>query len=162
MPLNNCSKMESGRIIVFCTGNDSSNSQYYISVVLLAVADANYTFMYIDLGAIGKAADSTIFQDSTFGKALHVGSLNIPYPGTVTNALGPLSNVFVADKAFGISVNVMRPYPGNRLTDSQGIFNYRLSTAQRFLECAFGISNEQVEDVTSSNEFKIYKLCGCN
>ncbi|KAJ8888334.1 hypothetical protein PR048_007821 [Dryococelus australis] len=46
-----------------------------------------------------------------------VGPLNIPKPETVTDALGPLPHVFVADEAFGISVNVMRPYPGSHLTD---------------------------------------------
>ncbi|KAJ8889120.1 hypothetical protein PR048_008614 [Dryococelus australis] len=45
--------------------------------------------------------------------------------------LGLLPYVFVADEAFGISLNVMRPYPGSHLTDSQRIFNYRLKIGLR-------------------------------
>jgi hypothetical protein len=50
-----------------------------------------------------------------------------------------LPYVFVGDEAFGISVNMMRPYPPNHLTREQRIFYYRLSAARRFVECAFGI-----------------------
>ena len=39
------------------------------SVVLLAVADANACFTMIEVGAYGKENDSTIFTQSTMGKA---------------------------------------------------------------------------------------------
>ncbi|KAJ8885789.1 hypothetical protein PR048_011989 [Dryococelus australis] len=116
------------------------NYKQYFSVVLLAVADANYRFMYIDVGAIGKAVDCIIFHGLTFHKALQVGSLNIPKPERVTNALGPLPYVFVTDEAFGISVNMIRPYPGNNSTDSKRIFNHRLSTARLLLSVLLGCS----------------------
>lgn len=115
------------------------NYKNFFSVVLMAVADSNYRFMYVDIGSIGKAGDPTIFKDSTFGKAFEDGSLGIPMPERITQNLRPLPFVFVADEAFGISVNLMRPYPGNHLTKEQRIFNYRLSSARRFVECAFGI-----------------------
>ncbi|KAJ8890891.1 hypothetical protein PR048_010400 [Dryococelus australis] len=129
------------------------NYKQCFSVVLLAAADANHRFMYIDVGAIIQP----FFKIRPLAKRYALGHLNIPNPEIVTNASGPLPCVFVADEAFGIPVNVMRPYPRNHLTDSQRIFNYRLSTAPRFVECAFGMLTNK-EDFTSSNEFKIHKL----
>jgi len=35
------------------------------SVVLMAVADTNYRFVYVDIGSYGKDCDSTIFERST-------------------------------------------------------------------------------------------------
>ncbi|KAJ8890690.1 hypothetical protein PR048_010199 [Dryococelus australis] len=95
--------------------------------------------MYVNVRAMGKAADPTIFQDSTFGKALYDCTLNTPKPEKVTDDSGYLQFVFISDGAFGISVNLMRPYPGNNLNKSQRMFNYWLSMARIFVMCTFGI-----------------------
>lgn len=115
------------------------NYKAYFSIVLLAVADSNYHFVYIDVGAVGKTADPTILSNSTFHRALVDGTLDIPLPQQVSEETEPLPYVFVADEAFGMSVNLMRPFPGNHLTREQRIFNYRLTVARRFVECSFGI-----------------------
>lgn len=48
-------------------------------------------------------------------------------------------HIIVGDEAFGIMENVMRPYSGRHLTFKKKIFNYRLSRARRYIECAFDI-----------------------
>ncbi|KAJ8865498.1 hypothetical protein PR048_033754 [Dryococelus australis] len=125
------------------------NYKNYFSLVLIAVADNNYKYMHVDVGGMGNAADPTVFQDSTLGNALHDGSLNIPKPEKVTEDSGYLPFVSVTDEAFGISVNLMRPYPENNMNKSQKIFNYRLSSARKFVECTFGIF---------TNKWKIFHL----
>jgi len=47
--------------------------------------------------------------------------------------------MIVGDEAFGLSHHVLRPYGGKNLTKKKRIFNYRLSRARRYIECAFGI-----------------------
>ena len=64
----------------------------------------------IDVGAYGRENDSSVFSNSSFGKALSSGDLNVPsmrnIPGTSINM--PL--YFTGDEAFPLKPNVMRPF----------------------------------------------------
>lgn len=122
------------------SGSMFYNYKHFFSTVLLAVCDANYCFIYIDVGAYGKSNDSTIFKNSTFFKKLMKRSLNIPGPKAVSEIRTThLPHVIVGDEAFSLSENIMRPYCGKNLTKEKRIFNYRLSRARRYIECCFGI-----------------------
>lgn len=124
---------------------ESSGSLYYnyknyFSIGLIAICDASYRFLFIDVGTYGKSSDSTTFQESTFYKRLINKTLNIPQPqGSFTGFHEPMPFVFVADEGFGLSTSILRPYAGKSLTVKKRVFNYRLSRARRNIECAFGI-----------------------
>ncbi|CAI6356703.1 unnamed protein product [Macrosiphum euphorbiae] len=116
------------------------NYKKYFSIVLMAVVDANLNFIFIDVGAYGREADSNVFRQSVFGKKLYTNQLQIPDPVSLPlteNNLQPF--VFVADEAFGLHTNLLRSYPGRGLNNTRRIFNYRLSRARRTVECAFGV-----------------------
>lgn len=63
-----------------CAGSEFYNYKQYHSLVLMAVADANYYFINVDIGAYGSSSDSTIFKNSTFRKKLEGGQLILPSP----------------------------------------------------------------------------------
>lgn len=147
----------------------NSGSLYYnykkdFSVVLMAACDANYLFTLVDIGAYGSAHDSTVFRESAFGCALESNALAIPK----ATAGNDLPYVFVADEAFPLKPYIMRPYPGlHKLSDSERIFNYRLSRARRCIENAFGILSARWRillttiNVNAANADKIVKACVC-
>lgn len=61
----------------------NSGSLYFnykktFSVVLLALVDANYKFIAVDIGAYGKNSDGGIFSNSKLGRALAASKYNIP------------------------------------------------------------------------------------
>ncbi|KAL2085802.1 hypothetical protein ACEWY4_019122 [Coilia grayii] len=122
-----------------------SGSLYYnykgtFSIVLLAVVDAKYRFRLVDVGAYGKNSDGGTLAASAFGAALRRGSLDIPEDSPLPGAehLGAMPFVFVADEAFPLRKNIMRPYPGHTAGEKRA-FNFRLSHVRRIVECAFGI-----------------------
>ena len=121
------------------SGSLYHNYKQFFSVVLMAIVDARYRFMFIDVGAYGRNSDGGTFSNSTFGKAILEGSL--PAPGAANLPNSDISNphVFVADEAFPLRSTIMRPYLGRDLTKEKKIFNYRLSRARRCVENAFGI-----------------------
>ena len=107
----------------------------FSSIVLLAVADAKFRFLFVDVGGIGASNDSGLFQASDFGKALETGCLNLPQQ---PHAAG-IQHHFLADDAFKMSVRVVKPFPSRGLTQRQKIFNTRLTHARKKVECSFGI-----------------------
>lgn len=115
------------------------NYKHYSSIVLLALADANYCFTSIDVGAYGREGDCHIFNRSILGQRLRNNQLKLPEDKLLPNTNNPVPFVIVGDEAFGLGEHLMRPYPRRNLTDSRKVFNYRLTRARRFVECAFGI-----------------------
>ena len=127
-----------------CPANSGSayyNYKEYFSVVLQAVADANKKFIVIEVGGRGKQSDGGTFQYSTLNTLMENGELVIPptdiIPETILNV--PVPYVFIADEAYPLKVNLMRPYPARNLNEQQEYFNKRLSRARKCVECAFGI-----------------------
>lgn len=74
-------------------------------------------------------------------KRMVTGSLQIPTPAQIPSFPDELPYVFVGDEAFPLMVNLMRPYPRTKITNSyeNKVFNYRLSRARQTVECTFGI-----------------------
>lgn len=111
----------------------------------MAIADAEYKFIFVDIGTPGRHSDSAIFRSSTFGQHLlsEPETLNIPNETLLPNSDNNCPFVFVADEAFPLLKNMMRPYPGRgshqRMEKDKAIFNYRLSRARRVVENTFGI-----------------------
>lgn len=94
----------------------------------MAVSDARYKFLYIDVGAYGSEGDSSVFRRCEFGKALHEGRLEIPADLPVGGREMP--HVFLGDDAFPLTTSIMKPYKpkqrGALLCHEEAIFNYRL------------------------------------
>jgi len=115
------------------SGSQFFNYKNFSSTALMAVVDADYCFISVEVGAYGSSSDSNVFQKSTFGKLLGSNKLNIPDPRVLPSDAEGLSMPFVllGDEAFALSEHVLRPYPNKKLTFLKLIYNYRLSRAGR-------------------------------
>lgn len=120
------------------SGSSFFNYKKSFSIVLLALVDADYKFLQIDVGAKGRFSDGGIFASSFIGQRLKSGE-NLPEDEPLYEGGEPMPYVAVGDEAFPLLKHVMRPYPGRNLQKNEAIFNYRLSRARRIVENAFGI-----------------------
>lgn len=106
----------------------------------MAVADSDYKFLYIDVGAYGSEGDASVFYKSRFGRSIVENTIELPEDTSIGPVKMPF--VFVADDAFPLGERIMKPFTpprGGSLTEDQRIFNYRLSRARRCVENAFGV-----------------------
>ncbi len=58
-------------------GSEFYNFKGYHSIILFAIVDAEYNFLYIDVDANGRAGDVAVWNDSEFKKAFEENSLNV-------------------------------------------------------------------------------------
>ena len=93
----------------------------------------------MNVGATGRAGDAGVFADCSLKKALANKTLNLPPPETIEGVSEKICYHIVADDAFPLTKNIVKPYPHRKLDKSKRIFNYRLSRARRVVENAFGI-----------------------
>ncbi|KAL3186463.1 hypothetical protein MRX96_027506 [Rhipicephalus microplus] len=106
----------------------------------MAVVDSDCKYVLVDVGAEGRQNDGEIFKESSFGRDLSQGCLDIPAVGSLPGTSTSVPYAFVGDEAFQLRKDFTRPYPAKRLNDTERIFNYRLSRARRCAENAFGIT----------------------
>ncbi|XP_047035257.1 putative nuclease HARBI1 [Helicoverpa zea] len=123
------------------SGSYYFNYKSYYSIVLFAVVNANYEYLYIHTGTNGRVSDGGVIQETDFYDKLENGLLNLPPPSILRNSQIVAPYVFIGDDAFQLSDHVMKPYRKDINTPrNERIFNYRLCRARRTVENAFGIT----------------------
>nr|XP_015192141.1 PREDICTED: uncharacterized protein LOC102689759 [Lepisosteus oculatus] len=121
------------------SGSTSYNYKGRFSVVLMGIADANYSFTYVSVGCQGRIPDAGIFAHSDLHRAMDEGRLSIPPAEPLPDTNTVLPYAFLGDDAFPLRPDLMKPYSHRQLDHDQRVFNYRLSRARRVVENAFGI-----------------------
>ncbi len=106
------------------------NYKGFHSIVLMAVVDAQHNFLMVNVGQYRGLNDASVFEASAFGQQVLYGNpqpLPIPPPRPISDCGPPVPHVFVADEAFPLRQNIMRPFPQGGTTHQQRVFCYRLS-----------------------------------
>lgn len=139
------------------SGSSYINYKHTFSIVLMAVVDADYKFITIDVGSQGRFSDGNVFHTSVLAKKMLKQTLLLPAPTVLPSLADPIPYVFVGDEAFPLSENLMRPYPKRSVTDNyeNKVFNYRLSRARQTVECAFGILASRFRVFRAPFEIKV-------
>lgn len=122
------------------SGSYYYNYKGFFSVVLFAIVNANYEFIYVSCGTNGRISDGGVIKNTDFYNLLVTDSLKLPQPVNMPGIQDELPFVFIGDEAFSLMTNFMTPYrQTNRIGYEEKCFNYRLSRARRVVENAFGI-----------------------
>jgi hypothetical protein len=115
------------------------NYKGYFSIVLMALVDAEYQLLFVDVGSQGRMSDGGIFANSVLSSALQNNTLNIPSARALVPNGEKVPFYIVGDDAFPLRTYLMKPYSKRELADDERITNYRISRGRRVSENAFGI-----------------------
>ncbi|CAN7950339.1 unnamed protein product, partial [Ixodes hexagonus] len=149
------------------SGSLDRNYKNSFSKSLLAVSDANYRFLYVEVGHNGSEADGGVFRRSDLQRKIEKNLQGIPLDAAL-GSVGSMPFFFVGDEAFPLRTYLMRPYPRKsqfEQTHQRRIFNYRLSRARRVVENTFGIMAQRWRilrrpfKATNENVTRIVSAC---
>ena len=79
------------------SGSMFYNDKQVVSIILLAVADAKYRFLLVDVGAYGKDSDGGVLSNSSIYKNLESGTLKLPVERKLPNSVswGPIPKITI-------------------------------------------------------------------
>ena len=111
------------------------NFKGFYSIVLMALVDAEYRFIWPSVGAPGNTHDSTLMQSTELWDRIVAGNV-------IPNIVQQIKNVdipplILGDGAFHLRTWIMKPHGDAVLPEDKRNFNYRHSRARLVTEGAF-------------------------
>ncbi|XP_065067513.1 uncharacterized protein LOC135693062 [Rhopilema esculentum] len=142
-------------------GGQSSRKEYhnfknFYSIVLMALVDAKYRFIWGSCGFPGNSHDSIILQSTSLWKKIKDGKM-IPEICQQIDAV-KIPPLILGDSAFLFESFLMKPYTNAVLTKEQRYFNYRLSRARMVIEGAFGQLKGRWRFLLRKSEGNVYEI----
>lgn len=135
--------LDGKHVVVQCpvdSGTEYFNYKGHYSIVLMALVDSNYSFLYVNVGCQGRISDGGVFKNCDLWNTTLKTSGNLPADKPLPGRVFAVPHVIVADDAFALHKHIIKPYPGHQQKGSKKrVFNYRVSRARRCSENAFGI-----------------------
>ncbi|XP_064461838.1 uncharacterized protein LOC135371952 [Ornithodoros turicata] len=112
------------------------NFVYRHSIVLLALVDHRYRFLYINVGSPGRCHDAFVYHRSSLAKCVEGPLFKTPVAKINRTAVPPL---ILCDQAFPLTPHLVKPFSHRaHVNDEKKQFNYHLSNARGVVENAFG------------------------
>ena len=86
------------------SGSLYHNYKGFFSIIILALVDADYNFIWVDVGSMGHMSDAQIFNASEVKECFEDGTINLPPPQPMTNDDRPTPYFMLADDAFALRI----------------------------------------------------------
>ena len=115
------------------------NYKGFHSIILFALVDADYKFLWVDVGTNGACSDSQIMNDTVLKRKIEDGSIGRPGAAPIIPDGRKVEYFFLGDDAFALKSWLMKPYSLRQMTRDQRVYNYRISRGRRIVENAFGL-----------------------
>ena len=99
--------------------------------MLITVVDAEYKFLYVDIGAEGSASDGGTWKGISLYTALEENGAGLPKPASLPNDAKTIPYHFVGSDAFAMRSYLMKSFAHQSQLTSQKRINLQLQIVSR-------------------------------
>ncbi|XP_068240264.1 uncharacterized protein [Palaemon carinicauda] len=141
------------------------NYKKFPNIIIMAVVDAKYKFMYVDVGAEGGAVDG-----GTWSKCIHHAieqkRVGFPEDSTLPNDDIPIPIHIISEYDFALKTRLMKLYSPTSQAHHEKIYSYRVSHARGVVKNTFSSLKRRLRIFGTSiqQEPKVLQqitTCGC-
>ena len=97
------------------------NYNSFHSIVLLALVDGDYKFLWVDLGATGPSSDAQIFMHSDLRHKIEDGTIGFPESESLVDDRPKVNYFILGDDAFLLKLWLMKPYSRRGMDLNQSV-----------------------------------------
>lgn len=133
------------------------NYKGFNSIVLLALAGADYKFHFVDIGCNGRISDGGVLNRSALRQIIAQADRYFPADEIIGSGR-KLPYTIIGDDAFPLEVHIMKPYPYSSIEKQKRIFNFRLSHARQTVEHSFGILANRFRVLQTTMHLRPHKV----
>ena len=127
------------------SGSEYFNYNGYFSLVLLALVDAEYKFLWVNVGASGSSSDAQIFSCSKLNRRIENGTLGLPPPEPFGSGGPNLHYFLLGDNAFALMPWMDTPYSSRQLTRQERIVKLQDILGQEGGRELFRYASEKIQ-----------------
>ena len=119
--------------------SDYYNCKDFFYLVLLALVDTEYRFLWVDCGSSDSSLDVQIFSRGDLREKIKDGTLGLLAPGPLGNRGPELYYFFLGHNAFALMPWTVNPYSRRQLKREERKASYRIYRGRWVVENTFGI-----------------------
>lgn len=138
------------------SGSTYLNYKKFYSMVLFALVNSNYEFIFVDIGKNGRTLEEGVFEYTQFYNKLLAGKLNFPDRDDTKHNL---NYVFAGDERFCLHEHLLTPYLQKEIDNTKRIYNYRLSHTRNVVENTFGVITSRFQILRRPINMKPENIC---
>ena len=118
----------------------------------MALVNADYKFIGVDIGANGSASDAAMFNHSEMKEVIENGTIGFPAADPLPNDDRPMLYFIIGDDAWPLRTWPMKPFSKRNFPDAERIFSYRLSRSRRVEENVFDILSNRFRRILTTTQ----------
>ena len=120
-------------------GSLHNNYKQFHSILLLAVVDYAYKFIFTDIGN-GSVSDTTVFNECGLPQAMNANTIALPEPKPLPHDDHPLLFFMIGDDAFALRTWLMKPFPSRSVSIPQSLQLQVVQGKKSFRKCFWHFS----------------------